>query len=647
MTGIVMDERAPRWIRELARFVPLHSLVLVHGNVLDHVSYPVAADTGEYWTESDLGGFLRRFFKDLGYDVVGVLDPVDGLTFEAEQTGQQVEASDINRSPGKNRFEPRQQKKRSASSSLVAAIEDIRRALRSRETACAFVIVHASRLVCSPNHLSREETEIIVRLLKATQDSAEVNREDGQFRNLLMVVCDKLNDLPAWLYVGNPRARAIHVPRPDASDRMRFFKSRYQSFHGPEAGDPDHELCGRFSALTDGLSHYELSSLVTLSRRERIAATEIEALCERYKYGIKESPWDGVDRSRLDGAGDIFHEQVLGQERAIARVLDLIKRARLGLSAGARGAGQRPRGILFFSGPTGVGKTETAKCLAQLLFGDADRLVRFDMSEYGIEHADQKLMGAPPGYVGYEEGGQLTNRVKLNPFSVLLFDEIEKAHPSILDKFLQILDDGRLTDGQGETVYFNEAVIIFTSNLGTVAPRKASAGALARSLRGDPEDSVDASRPDDRLVGPEMSYEEMSRIILDRIRDHFNFELRRPEILNRFGDSFVVFDFIRPPVAEEIAKLLLANLTDQLARGHEMEITIEEPVRAAVFGLAQRDLAHGGRGIRNVVDAAVVNPLARWLFDNDAQHGARLRVTEFVDHGDRTPHRYELKVQRV
>src|SRR6185369_7733636 len=155
------------------------------------------------------------------------------------------------------------------------------------------------------------------------------------------------------------------------------------------------------------------------------------------------------------------------QQAAVVKALYIIKRAATGLS-GAQGskAGGKPRGVMFLAGPTGVGKTELAKTMTELLFGDERAYVRFDMSEFSAEHADQRLLGAPPGYVGYDAGGELTNAVKERPFSVILFDEIEKAHPRLLDKFLQLLDDGVLTSGRGERVFFSETIIIFTSNLG-------------------------------------------------------------------------------------------------------------------------------------------------------------------------------------
>lgn len=205
----------------------------------------------------------------------------------------------------------------------------------------------------------------------------------------------------------------------------------------------------------------------------------------------------------------------------------------------------KPKGILFFAGPTGTGKTETAKTLAEKLFGDESCCIRFDMSEYGQSHSDQKLLGAPPGYVGYEAGGQLTNAVRENPFSILLFDEIERAHPSIFDKFLQILEDGRMTDGQGNTVYFSECIIIFTSNLGI----------FTRNAMGSREANVTS----------EMEYPEVQKKVRQAIENYFKLELGRPEILNRIGENIIVFDFIRQPVAEIILDAQVNKIIKNLA----------------------------------------------------------------------------------
>ena len=173
-----------------------------------------------------------------------------------------------------------------------------------------------------------------------------------------------------------------------------------------------------------------------------------------------------INGKKVRAIAKVLGQEVLGQDRAVASVVDIILRATTGLSGIQHSSRTIPRGVMLFAGPTGVGKTELAKTMAREIFGSEEAMIRFDMSEYSQSHSDQRLLGAPPGYVGYDAGGELTNAIKSKPFSILLFDEIEKANPNILDKFLQILDDGRMTDSRGETVYFTECLIVFTSNIG-------------------------------------------------------------------------------------------------------------------------------------------------------------------------------------
>jgi ATP-dependent Clp protease ATP-binding subunit ClpB len=311
------------------------------------------------------------------------------------------------------------------------------------------------------------------------------------------------------------------------------------------------------------------------------------------------SRWTGVPVSKLlEGEmekllhlGDDLHERVIGQDEAVQAVADAVVRARSGLKDP-----NRPIGSFLFLGPTGVGKTELARALAELLFDDERAMIRIDMSEYQERHAVARLIGAPPGYIGYDEGGQLTEAVRRRPYSVILFDEVEKAHPDAFNVLLQLLDDGRLTDSQGRTVDFKNTIVIMTSNLG--GHRILESAAV--------------------YGGDEEEHSKLRDAVLDEVRKHF-----RPEFLNRI-DEIIVFHALTEPQLKKIVEIQLARLRERLA---ERKITLEltDAARTHVVRTGY-DPAYGARPLKRVIQKEVETELAKLLLAGKIKDGQTVVV---------------------
>jgi ATP-dependent Clp protease ATP-binding subunit ClpB len=303
--------------------------------------------------------------------------------------------------------------------------------------------------------------------------------------------------------------------------------------------------------------------------RNRVTEEEIAEVVSKWT-GIPVSKMLEGERDKLLRMEDALHQRVVGQDEAVKAVSNAIRRARAGLSDP-----NRPYGSFLFLGPTGVGKTELCKALAAFLFDTDEAMVRIDMSEFMEKHSVARLIGAPPGYVGYEEGGYLTEAVRRKPYSVILLDEVEKAHPDVFNVLLQVLDDGRLTDGQGRTVDFRNTVVVMTSNLGSQVIQE--------------------------LAG-EDNYEKMKSAVMEIVGGHF-----RPEFINRV-DEVVVFHPLDAKQIRSIADIQLAYLKKRL-RDRGMDLVVTDAALDKL-GEAGFDPVYGARPLKRAIQTAIENPLA-------------------------------------
>ena len=608
-----MTEYISKWHREIGIFCRIKPLIIVEGNVLDVYQFPVEGSTPK-GSILRLPEYLYHYFTDLGYKTIAFFDSMQGFHNSCDETHIRAFAELTQAKVENGCIRSDFKGKTNSATSLIRA------AVSQNKQPVAVVMNLASRYITSPDNIDQSEVDSYTNLLLASMEGKDVRTPGGMLKNLVVMIVNKVNDIPAWFYLDNPNVKTISIGTPSKEEREALIKGEnFPSFFAADVYDDDYpyyenhpeeleKIQDRFIGLTEGFSFTEINGLRRLCKNEKTHIRQMSSVIDLYRYGIKENPWDSLDMEELKTAREDFQKRVKGQDFAIVKTLDVIKRAVTGMAGLQSSSHAKPKGILFFAGPTGTGKTETAKTLAEKLFGDESCCIRFDMSEYSQSHSDQKLLGAPPGYVGYEAGGQLTNAVKENPFSILLFDEIEKAHPSIFDKFLQILEDGRMTDGQGNTVYFSECIIIFTSNLGI----------YTRNEMGIREPNVT----------PEMEYPVVQQKVRQAIEDYFKLELGRPEILNRIGENIVVFDFIRPDVAKQILDAQVEKIRRNMATEKGIELVISEQARSVLIAKALDNLGNGGRGIGNIVESLLINPLARYLFDEGIKDKGRITIND-------------------
>ncbi|MDY0810693.1 AAA family ATPase [Kitasatospora purpeofusca] len=658
----------PSWIRELDMALTVHPQVLLTGNVRDQYLLPDdhAAGSSATLAPYSLGGVIESLCTARGYGALAFLDQVhERITLlRLSATIDQVPAV-------LREFAERDEKwrrGRDGQGADGAEDEDEPEMLDRVRDAMVGVVHHpgppVGLVVPYSGRLGSPQAPVAgeaARLFAAAEELGHTARPvQGASAvtpyNTVFWVVERQEELPREFAVGSRAVRVISVPQPPHDQRLAAARhvvgglARYQAATGGPALT-DAETAAAAKALADsshGMGSSEVMAIGRMALDRNLPVQRLDEAARLYRIGVLDNPWATAElRERIATGEEFLNGKVIGQPYAVRRTLEIFMRSAAGLNgAQASSSPTRPRGTLFLSGPTGVGKTELAKGVAEMILGKDARPIRFDMSEFAEEHARDRLIGAPPGFVGHDAGGELTNAVRANPMSVLLFDEIDKANPRLFDLFLQILEDGRLTDGRGATVYFTECVLIFTSNLGITAsvlgePPTGEAGA------GDTDGSTGATEVAPRANRRQLSRHDDPTLVRQSLREafdaFFNDSIKRPELRNRFGDNFIPMDFMQEKWVPQILDKAIASVAGRVRDAHGAELTLADDAWEVLRVEATRRLDHGGRGVLTAVESALVNPLAREVFRTPPRRGERLQVVAIEGDGDGEGYRLEVE----
>jgi len=624
----------PRWQGELAEALELKSAVILCGNVRDVYLWarpPVVDGARESWELLGLRECLvrvleRRSSRLIMYDMIS--KGVEAHPPEAGQSGRAARddggvlssgtTAGVGRQSGAGQDEDlalgtpskAERSSQGSQSSVTRDLEEIYRRLRDEDGLC-YLVDYADKLIPeSPQ--TEEEMRKAVLLEKTVREMRPANR--------LVLVFRFREQIPRELRESQPAVGLIEITPPERDELMTLFQSVYGL---------DENAAGEARNVADGLRMLEVQQIASSLEGDRFELGEFERRVRRYKFGEERNPWKEISLEKINGAFREITRELKGQDDAVSKMIDIIIRSRADIIRKTGGNPHSPRGKLFFAGPTGVGKTLAVKKLAEFLFGSKDAMLRFDMSEYAQEFQVNRLFGAPPGYVGFEQGGTLTNAVKGRPFSVILFDEIEKAHSSVFDVFLQILEDGRLTDSRGDTVYFSESVIIFTSNLGT----------RSRDINNAP---IGEKAELERLLR-ENDSEGVRKHFLDSVQRFFMSEISRPELLNRIGlENIIVFNYINQE--EVIRQMFIHYLNETQSRFNEsysravpslaVEISMDEVVDLLLRENIEEIQRFGGRYVENIINQKIRDRLALSVLQAEFEGMGSARISIRVENGD-------------
>ena len=579
--------------KRIKREVGIKRCVIIDGNVGD-----VYLDDKNQIV--DLKKYLTEMLEDLKYDDIVYWDRVNGIegdisslkiTEEKEVEGEEYSLDDEdekqNTTISNGNF-----KEPSEIFNLVF------KNLTNKNRKTVFILNWSDYLFSNGGQHDNEERQNLTLLGKSIKDKKVNYLSTDVNESTIILITNKLSNFPLSFYQANPEVSTITLSKPDRLERRRLLgkiEAGFELKFNPGETLLNSSRTNEYIDVLEDFTNREIIQMAKLSRKEE--KLTFDKLYLLFKYGEKDNPWEKLAYEDVKNIKKKLSERVVGQDEAIEKIEKTVVKAYMGLTGLHKTSSRSmPKGVFFFVGPTGVGKTELSKALAKFLFGDEQACIRFDMSEYAQENSDQKLIGAPPGYVGYEQGGQLTNAIKEKPFSVILFDEIEKAakpNPRILDIFLQILEDGRLTDSKGETVYFSESIIIFTSNLG-------------------------ASE-----VKPSDNKEETAEEFIKIVKNYFDNEIKRPEILGRIGYSNIVpFNFILDDeFAIQIAKSKLNPIKKGIQEKYRLDLEFESELNFIRYILKRVDKSKGGRDILNAINDILLDELSMFLFNNKQDLG--------------------------
>ncbi|MHA5049319.1 AAA family ATPase [Streptomyces sp. SD15] len=666
---------APAWIRELDMALTVYPQILLTGNVRDVFLLPEDGEGGVAAPEPDhalmpysLEEVIESVCRTRGYGALArqsmVIDHVvawrlTGEKFELPPALRRMAEEDARAARGhdENPDGADDQDDDDIEAGIARMREIMIGTVQHTGPAIGLIIPYTARLGSPRNPVAGEAARLLAAAEELGHTARPVRGSGGVTPyNTIFWVVEKQEDLPLEFAIGSRAVRVITVPEPPHDQRHaagrfvveRLARRRTSEGAAPAAEGEQLQATEALARSSYGMGVGEILAVGRMAADRGLPLSRLDEAARLYRVGVLDNPWatQAVRENILNGEA-YLNAQVIGQPHAVRRTIEIFMRSAAGLTgAQSSSSPSRPRGTLFLSGPTGVGKTELAKGVAKMILGEDARPIRFDMSEFAEEHARDRLIGAPPGFVGHSAGGELTNAVRAHPMSVLLFDEIDKAHPRLFDLFLQILEDGRLTDGQGATVHFTECVLIFTSNLGVSAEvlrpkNRRGAKPDGGGGEGSGDEEATEAKPGSRLSRHDKP-EDVREALRAAFDAFFNDHIGRPELRNRFGDSFVPMDFIQPDSVRLILDKALASVIGRVKEAHGAELTVADDPWEVLRVEATRRLDHGGRGVVTAVESALVNPLSRELFHQPARPGEHIEI-EAVDGQDEA---YTVKVRR-